>query len=335
MRDRVAATAVARTGSAVAAHLRRLGPVAGLLDAHLGYVVEQTEAAAGDLVARVTELDHAVGGVTEEMAGLQGDAERSLAGVSAQVGSADALLTRIRQEGAQRDAAVLDLLGELQAMGRASDEMGEIARALKILSINARIEAARAGHRGGTIAVVADAVRDLATQSEGQAQSLGNDLSTLRERIVELLQASMDTVAMQLEQLGEELRSVTSSQQDLGTMVTAVVDGVAGDARTLGDIATQVLAATQFQDITRQVVEQVRDGLGAIGGQIGMAAGCLEGTGSPADLDGELLDGLHHAYVMAAQRHTHATVLAAEGAAGVGPVPAAVATDDGPAIELF
>lgn len=61
-----------------------------------------------------------------------------------------------RQEGTREKAAVLD---------RMLSEMDEIARSIRLISLNASVEAARAGHEGRTFKVIADEIRSLADRS--------------------------------------------------------------------------------------------------------------------------------------------------------------------------
>lgn len=108
----------------------------------------------------------------------------------------------------------------------------EIAAQTNLLSLNAAIEAARAGDAGKGFAVVASEVRDLATQSADAAK-----------QTAELIQKSVDTVAE-----GEKLAAETLQ----------ILNTVAQQSQLVGDAIRDIEIASTEQAAT---IEQINEGI--------------------------------------------------------------------------
>ncbi|MEM9436465.1 MAG: methyl-accepting chemotaxis protein [Pseudomonadota bacterium] len=72
-----------------------------------------------------------------------------------------------------------DMETALTAMEEHNAHIAQIARQVNMLSINAKIEAARAGDAGKGFAVVAEAVTGLSAQTSEAAKSIASSLETL------------------------------------------------------------------------------------------------------------------------------------------------------------
>lgn len=187
----------------------------------------------------------------------------------------------------------------------------DISRQTNLLAINASIEAARAGREGAGFKVVAAEVRRLSTQtetaarqiSEGIAQAAGSidsemsSAATLQgqgaaQELVEIashIQAMSDTLADVVPYLGE-----LSSQMDSG-MASVTEDII----NTLGDM--------QFQDINRQLLEQINAALSSLSEHFAQLYALIDGQAPPPPLLlEELLVRWTSNYVMHSQRMAHA-----------------------------
>lgn len=136
---------------------------------------------------------------------------------------------------AQLSQAMSDISSTSNQIANITKVIEDIAFQTNILSLNAAIEAARAGNAGKGFAVVADEVRNLAAKSAEAAKQTG-----------ELIQASVDTV-----ERGARITSQTVQiLQDVGTSATEVVDSFENIEKS---IAEQTVA-----------IEQIKDGLAQI-----------------------------------------------------------------------
>src|SRR6185503_2149039 len=89
----------------------------------------------------------------------------------------------------------------------------EFADQTNLLSLNAAIEAARAGAAGAGFNVIAGAIRQLADKSAVAAKDVDTRLTAMRERTEEALDAMEETgrqVKTGLERVGESIRNLSA-----------------------------------------------------------------------------------------------------------------------------
>ncbi|MGH8289155.1 MAG: methyl-accepting chemotaxis protein [Steroidobacteraceae bacterium] len=113
----------------------------------------------------------------------------ALAETSAQItGSIRAI-----EQGAQRQAASVTLLAELDARAKEISDISQTVSRLSdqtnLLALNAAIEGARAGEHGRGFAVVADEVRSLAENSDKSAREVQSLSTAIQKEVQELGQA--------------------------------------------------------------------------------------------------------------------------------------------------
>ena len=79
--------------------------------------------------------------------------------------------------------SVRELSGASASLGDMAEDVGKLARQTNLLSINAAIEAARAGDSGRGFAVVAAEVRRLSTESGDTGRRIGEQVNGFGERM--------------------------------------------------------------------------------------------------------------------------------------------------------
>ncbi len=241
--------------------------------------------------------------------------------------SSGALVTVTHRILERTEAASGMTLQTVQKMGQVEEVMrritaslhdvGEIAKALRLLGFNATIEAARAGEHGRTFAVVAAETTKLA----GAAGQINKSIQT----IVEQLRKSVDDTSQELRTMSTALSddSKTSRAEVHGAVaaMTATeaelrrsVGHSAQSSESLADDIARAVMAMQFQDSMSQQVSHVVDTLQEI--EVGLTAHLRGGqAGSPAatrHVGHDRADELMARYTMQSERDTHAAQLGAQ-----------------------
>ncbi len=171
-----------------------------------------------------------------------------------------------------------DMMGSVRSLSGASsglrdmaEDVAKLARQTNLLSINAAIEAARAGPSGRGFAVVATEVRRLSAESGDTGRRIG-------ERVNEFgthMQAALDQAAEHNE---HDARVIDESEATIHRVVGQVDEAVgalnqrAAELSERGSVVKaqveQLMVAFQFQDRVHQIVDQVN-------GSIQSAVACL------------------------------------------------------------
>ncbi|WP_165452540.1 methyl-accepting chemotaxis protein [Paenibacillus thalictri] len=139
-------------------------------------------------------------------------------------------------------------------IGTITASITEISAQTNILSLNASIEAARAGVHGRGFTVIADEVRNLSTQTSKSAQSIAGIIHTLRTRMNEL-QASINSAQVSMSEQNAKVHetttafaSIRSSMEELSGQIDQVhhkVEEAKHKNETLVDSVQYVAAIAQ------------------------------------------------------------------------------------------
>ena len=307
--------------------LKGISPFKTMLVNQLNSVTEQTEQAAYDVTSRLQTIDNVVGDLSQFVSTAAAESANSAAESEAQIGNNAALIEHLAEfiqrrikeskDDARTNAAIAEKTHSLRSL---VSLIRHVAGQTNLLALNAAIEAARAGEAGRGFAVVADEVRKLSYETEDAVKKIDESISALNNIIeaqlknkqenssVEEERTTLETFAEQLETLGQNYEQLTSREKEM-------LERISTSSAKLAGMFMDAMSSVQFQDITRQQIEQIIAGIERIDAHTRGIAGALERAESHEEANPFIkplkddFDALYANYVMDAQRDVHEQTL--------------------------
>ena len=303
--------------------LNEIEPFNKILIAQLNSVTDQTEKAAFDIATRLHTIDEVVTNLQGFVSEATSEAAGSVADSEATAASNTALIERLDSFIHQRIAAAeLDAKSNAEAVSKAKslqallELVRKIAGQTNLLALNAAIEAARAGEAGRGFAVVADEVRKLSQETEIAVKKIDEGILAVTHIIEnqfndKIIHSQVDDERQTLETFAEQLGALGSSYEQFAHREKEMLGQIRNSGDRLAEMFVEALASVQFQDITRQQIAQVIEGITHIDAHTQTVAGVIKNAEDYADTPPQIkslkaeFDRLYSNYVMDHQRDVH------------------------------
>ena len=284
-------------------------------------ISRETEAAAREIVGNVTGLEreveelsaHIISALDESNAIKQEGESRAATIASSLDGMSDYIEVRAKELEEHKERIVV-VLEEARSLSEMTGMVKNIASQTNLLALNAAIEAARAGEYGRGFAVVADEVRNLSSESEKAAQEIEDGIANLIASIEMNMNSLLDdgqveTEARKLSEFSEQVRVVYklySRYDELNSRLLQVMDD---DSGRIKSSVIETLAGIQFQDITRQRLEQIRQWLDRIAEHLQVTMQAMVSPEDFSQLGRFQVDEMRNDYHMESQRDAHDSIV--------------------------
>ncbi len=249
----------------------------------MGTASEQVASGSTQLAASAEQMSQTVqetARVGEDLRQAGREVLEALRQLDANVAS---MAEHTRQTGAKTDAAVQDTdrgaetgRGTSQGMQAIQEATSRIVRTVKViqnlarqtnlLSLNAAIEAAKAGAQGKGFAVVAEEVRVLADRSGHSAKEIEETISAMQEAVTEGA-SSVDVTLHHLEAIRDRISEVSGSIHEIGSLSKGQAQTSEEVGRLMNQTATRLdqnAAATHQLAATVHEVAKTSDELSRV-----------------------------------------------------------------------
>ena len=305
-----------------ASDLDNLPTLTKLLNGQLHAITVETERSAYGIMERLQAIDSVIDELMSTVTASAVEGEAMIQSGKKSVGSNVDLIANlnryIQERFAEADtdrASVSIVVQQAKSLSSLVELVKDISSQTNLLALNAAIEAARAGEMGRGFAVVADQVRKLSGETNTAVSKIQNGISKVAETIEEQFKSKLDNGYIQqqkvvLENFSKHLDSMGSNYQHLMKRDEEMLAQLKNTSQTLSSMFMDVLANIQFQDITRQQIEQVQNALTRLDNHVAQMVEMMRRKDfSQAASIKEHIEQMFDGYVMDKQRDVHSSAI--------------------------
>jgi hypothetical protein len=238
-RVRMVTVSITSTATEMAGSSRQQEEVAqgfGASSSEIAAAVRQITTTGAELVRKMEQLSAAASEsaqhATEGREGLQGMGQ-TMQQLAAATGNVAERLAAINEKASSINAIV--------------DTITKVADQTNLLSVNAAIEAEKAGESGRGFLVVAREIRRLADQTAAATLDI--------ETTVRQMQTAVSGGVMEMDRFSDQVRRGVENVGDVGQRLTQVIDRVGGVESRFGEVTEGMQSQVQGADQIRQAMD--------------------------------------------------------------------------------
>lgn len=210
----------------------------------IAQVARDVEDACGNVQGKIQVTERQI----DSLNGNVKKFESSLADNSRNLNVMNQQMETVRRTMKETNEVFHSLESRMDEIFKVTEELNGISASTTMLSLNASIEAARAGQAGVGFAVVASKVKDLAVDS--------NECSL---RVVDVINATIEQIQKAMEQLGESTEAIDASQEALDELKAGFNDLTKQFDSLYGNIEEQNNNVSGVEKIFNELREKITD----------------------------------------------------------------------------
>jgi methyl-accepting chemotaxis protein len=322
--------------NSAASDLGELPTLTNLLNEQLHAITVETERSAYGILERLQSIDGVINDLMSTVTAGAKEEEVMIESGEKSIGSNVELIENlnrfIQERYAEFDAdreSINIVTQQANSLTALVELIKHISSQTNLLALNAAIEAARAGEMGRGFAVVADEVRKLSAETDQAVSKIQAGISNVAKTIEDQFRNKLEHSNIQqqkevLESFTQHLDTMGNNYRKLMKHDEEMLARIGTASQILSSMFMEVLASIQFQDVTRQQIEQVQSALSRLNSHVEQLVKMMRSKDfSNAASIKEHIDQIYQGYVMDKQRDVHASTLggkAKNGGASAAPV---------------
>jgi len=287
-------------------------------------VSEQTEGAAKEIVTNISRIEEAVsqlsGDITcsiDKTNAIKHEGEETISSISNSLNDMSDYITSRASELEVHKKKITTVFQDAECLSGITGVITRIASQTNLLALNAAIEAARAGEYGRGFAVVADEVRKLSAESQKAAQEIGEGINNLMESVETNVSSILDRnvvekEAKNLTDFADQVKGISSLFANYDELNSHMLQMLDKDRESISASVLDALAGIQFQDITRQRLEHIREWINKVVAHLQEIMDMVNSPEKLAKIESFQVDKMRNDYRMESQRDTHNSVVGGE-----------------------
>ncbi len=248
-------------------------------------IIQDLVCKMSDLIDGLQKKAFAMKDTANELNFLAGDMEDQTLGATQSASKTVAQTDRVSDSTQQLESAVADistqvsrqneLIGDINAvtqtskqdiheLTKASEQIDEIVQIVKkiagdtkLLSLNARIEAARSGAAGKGFTVVAGEVRTLSLQTEAGNQEIAEKIASI-QRISHTIIKNTGKIETRIENLMGASHQISGAVEEQTSVTAGITKNARATAHEIKQVSQRISRVKQAAQTTRQFAQTVQ-----------------------------------------------------------------------------
>ena len=303
--------------NSAAGDLGDLPALTRLLNQHLQSITEETERSASGITERLNSIDGVIKELMSTVSEGANEAEGMMQFGEQSVGSNVDLISNLnnyiqeRFDESDADRESISIVAkQAESLSSLVELIKNISSQTNLLALNAAIEAARAGEVGRGFAVVADEVRKLSGETDHAVSMIQDGIGNVAKTIENQFKNKLGNSNIQqqrdvLEGFSKHLDSMGSNYQRLMKSDEKMLNSLRSTSKTLSSMFVEVLANIQFQNGTRQQIEQIQKIITRLDVHVAQMVEIMRSRDSSRTASiKERIDHIYKEYVLDKQRNT-------------------------------